>query len=305
MNKYLLDYFYHITIGNIILIFYLFLLPTISIKDNSSIYNIFLSIEIIFVILILLNYLLIIFSSKKLSYKLNKIIILYNYIYFPFFIMFSFSITYLFQLFKYNNNTLYFYLFLFLIIIFSYIFTKFELTKNNDKYFLKYKFITTFDIIDFGVNKNHEVDNKKMNEIKIIRKLSIISYFLLSYIILLFIFILNFKNFKDIWIYVFFILLFTLIFIFLIITLLIKNKRCKVLNLKYFLINISILVFVSFVWIILFLVFKNNLIINNIGDSIFYSFIIIVISIITKTFIYGIYPYQIEYLKFYSKDNNT
>ena len=305
MNKYLLDYFYHITIGNIILIFYLFLLPTISIKDNSSIYNIFLSIEIIFVILILLNYLLIIFSSKKLSYKLNKIIILYNYIYFPFFIMFSFSITYLFQLFKYNNNTLYFYIFLFLIIIFSYIFTKFELTKNNDKYFLKYKFITTFDIIDFGVNKNHEVDNKKMNEIKIIRKLSIISYFLLSYIILLFIFILNFKNFKDIWIYVFFILLFTLIFIFLIITLLIKNKRCKVLNLKYFLINISILVFVSFVWIILFLVFKNNLIINNIGDSIFYSFIIIVISIITKTFIYGIYPYQIEYLKFYSKDNNT
>lgn len=305
MNKYLLDYFYHITIGNIILIFYLFLLPTISIKDNSSIYNIFLSIEIIFVILILLNYLLIIFSSKKLSYKLNKIIILYNYIYFPFFIMFSFSITYLFQLFKYNNNTLYFYLFLFLIIIFSYIFTKFELTKNNDKYFLKYKFITTFDIIDFGVNKNHEVDNKKMNEIKIIRKLSIISYFLLSYIILLFIFILNFKNFKDIWIYVFFILLFTLIFIFLIITLLIKNKRCKVLNLKYFLINISILVFVSFVWIILFLVFKNNLIINNIGDSIFYSFIIIVISIITKAFIYGIYPYQIEYLKFYSKDNNT
>ena len=305
MNKYLLDYFYHITIGNIILFFYLFLLPTISIKDNSSIYNIFLSIEIIFVILILLNYLLIIFSSKKLSYKLNKIIILYNYIYFPFFIMFSFSITYLFQLFKYNNNTLYFYLFLFLIIIFSYIFTKFELTKNNDKYFLKYKFITTFDIIDFGVNKNHEVDNKKMNEIKIIRKLSIISYFLLSYIILLFIFILNFKNFKDIWIYVFFILLFTLIFIFLIITLLIKNKRCKVLNLKYFLINISILVFVSFVWIILFLVFKNNLIINNIGDSIFYSFIIIVISIITKAFIYGIYPYQIEYLKFYSKDNNT
>lgn len=305
MNKYLLDYFYHITIGNIILFFYLFLLPTISIKDNSSIYNIFLSIEIIFVILILLNYLLIIFSSKKLSYKLNKIIILYNYIYFPFFIMFSFSITYLFQLFKYNNNTLYFYIFLFLIIIFSYIFTKFELTKNNDKYFLKYKFITTFDIIDFGVNKNHEVDNKKMNEIKIIRKLSIISYFLLSYIILLFIFILNFKNFKDIWIYVFFILLFTLIFIFLIITLLIKNKRCKVLNLKYFLINISILFFVSFVWIILFLVFKNNLIINNIGDSIFYSFIIIVISIITKTFIYGIYPYQIEYLKFYSKDNNT
>ena len=305
MNKYLLDYFYHITIGNIILIFYLFLLPTISIKDNSSIYNIFLSIEIIFVILILLNYLLIIFSSKKLSYKLNKIIILYNYIYFPFFIMFSFSITYLFQLFKYNNNTLYFYIFLFLIIIFSYIFTKFELAKNNDKYFLKYKFITTFDIIDFGVNKNHEVDNKKMNEIKIIRKLSIISYFLLSYIILLFIFILNFKNFKDIWIYVFFILLFTFLFIFLIITLLIKNKRCKVLNLKYFLINISILVFVSFVWIILFLVFKNNLIINNIGDSIFYSFIIIVISIITKTFIYGIYPYQIEYLKFYSKDNNT